>query len=171
MGLTDRVGGTGFVGMSTLPIENVQDYPRPPRLEPVPQLLRVLLDGAIVAETSRALRVLETHHAPTYYIPPDDVAAALTPMAGSSFCEWKGHAAYFDVSAGHVTTHGAAWSYPEPNAGFAVLAGHFAFYASRMEACFVGDERVVPQPGDFYGGWVTANLTGRVKGTAGTEFW
>ncbi|MFN3147963.1 MAG: DUF427 domain-containing protein [Paracoccaceae bacterium] len=84
-----------------LPRENVQDYPRPPRLEPVPQRLMVVLGGAVIADTARGLRVLETHHAPTNYIPPEDVAAgALRPAGGGSFCEWKGRAAYSDVTAG-----------------------------------------------------------------------
>ncbi|MEO1240198.1 MAG: DUF427 domain-containing protein [Pseudomonadota bacterium] len=157
--------------MSDLIAENVQDYPRPPALEPVRHRLRVLLNGKTVAETTRALRVLETHHAPTYYIPPEDVMAALIPSRGTTFCEWKGQAAYFDVRAGNKTAHRAAWSYPSPSASFSALVGHMSFYAGAMDACFVGEERVIPQPGDFYGGWVTANLQGRIKGTPGTEHW
>ncbi len=157
--------------MSQLPPENVQDYPRPPALEPVPQRLRLILGGATVAETSRALRVIETHHAPTYYIPPEHVAATLIPARGSSFCEWKGVAAYFDVEAGGRTAPRAAWCYPAPTGAFRALAGYLAFYASAMDACFVGAEKVIPQPGDFYGGWVTANLQGRIKGAPGTEGW
>lgn len=157
--------------MSELPAENVQDYPRPPALEPTPQRLRVTLGGTVVADTTRGLRVLETHHAPTYYIPPEDVAARLPPAVGGSFCEWKGRARYFDVTADGVTARRAAWSYPEPTPAFGALADHLAFYAGLMEACFVGDTRVLPQPGDFYGGWVTPNLTGRPKGARGTEHW
>ncbi|MGR3634486.1 MAG: DUF427 domain-containing protein [Shimia sp.] len=157
--------------MLELIAENVQDYPRPPVFEPVRQRLRVLLNGETVADTTRAFRVLETHHAPTYYIPPEDVTAALIPSRGTTFCEWKGQAAYFDVQAGDKTAHHAAWSYPSPSASFSALAGHVSFYAGAMDACFVGAERVIPQPGDFYGGWVTANLQGRIKGTPGTEHW
>lgn len=157
--------------MLELIAENVQDYPRPPVFEPVRQRLRVLLNGGTVADTTRAFRVLETHHAPTYYIPPEDVTAALIPSRGTTFCEWKGQAAYFDVQAGDKTAHHAAWSYPSPSASFSALAGHVSFYAGAMDACFVGAERVIPQPGDFYGGWVTANLQGRIKGTPGTEHW
>ncbi|MEO0715000.1 MAG: DUF427 domain-containing protein, partial [Pseudomonadota bacterium] len=122
-------------------------------------------------DATRAFRVLETHHAPTYYIPPEDVMAALIPSRGTTFCEWKGQAAYFEVQAGDKTAHHAAWSYPSPSASFSTLAGHVSFYAGAMDACFVGEERVIPQPGDFYGGWVTANLQGRIKGTPGTEHW
>lgn len=157
--------------MASLATENVQDYPRPPALEPVEQRLRVILAGQTVAESTRGLRVLETHHAPTYYIPPDDVVARLAPSPGASYCEWKGRAAYFDVQVGETKAARAAWCYPEPTPGFLALAGHLAFYAASMEACFVGDERVMPQPGDFYGGWVTRNLRGTIKGAAGTEFW
>ena len=155
----------------TLPLENVQDYPRPPRLEPVPQRLRVMLGGDVVADTVAGFRVLETHHAPTYYLPPSDVLATLTPAQGRSFCEWKGVASYWDVTCGGTTAQRAAWSYGQPTKGFAEIEGYLAFYASKMEACFVGDMRVIPQPGDFYGGWVTPNLQGTVKGARGTEHW
>ena len=157
--------------MSMLPTENVQDYPRPPRLEPVPHRVVVRLGGRTVAETTRALRVLETHHAPTYYLPPEDVQARLEPASGSSFCEWKGRARYFDVSVEGTMAGRAAWSYETPSTAFVDLGGYLAFYPGLMEACFVGEEKVIPQPGDFYGGWVTSNLTGRVKGARGTEHW
>jgi uncharacterized protein (DUF427 family) len=152
--------------------ENVQDYPRPPALAPAGARLRVVLGGETIADTSRGLRVLETHHAPTYYLPMEDVAeGALTPCAGRSFCEWKGRAEYFDLRAGGQVARKAAWTYPAPTPGFAPLKGHVAFYPGLMEACFVDEERVRAQPGDFYGGWVTSNLTGIVKGGPGTRGW
>ena len=154
-----------------LPVENVQDYPRPPALEPVPQRIVIMLGDALVAETTRALRVLETHHAPSYYIPPGDVAATLTAVPGSSFCEWKGAARYFDVTAGGMTAPRAAWCYDRPTARFAALAGWLAFYPGRMGEIRVSSALVTPQPGDFYGGWVTPNLTGRIKGAPGTTHW
>ena len=157
--------------MTDLPPEDVQHYPRPPAMEPVSQRVRVVLGGAVVADTGRALRVLETHHAPTYYIPPGDVSATLSPAGGGSFCEWKGQARYFDVTAGGVTAEQAAWCYDAPTPGFTDLVGYLAFYAGLMEACFVGDARVGPQDGSFYGGWVTPNLRGRIKGARGTEHW
>ena len=137
----------------------------------MPQRLRVTLGGAVVADSTRAYRVLETHHAPTYYIPPEDIPAELIRAPGSSMCEWKGRASYWDVRAGGVTARRAAWSYATPTPTFRPMAGYVAFYAAQMEAAFVGDERVIPQPGGFYGGWVTANLTGRIKGAPGTEWW
>ena len=157
--------------MTAQPIENVQDYPRPPRLEPVPRTLRVTLGGVVVAETDRGFRVLETHHAPTYYLPRVDVTAVLTPTRGRSICEWKGVATYFDVTADNTTAPRAAWSYATPTPGFAAIAGHIAFYAASLDECRVGENTVIPQPGDFYGGWVTDNLRGRVKGAPGTEHW
>lgn len=151
--------------------ENVQSYPRPPALEPTSLRIAIQLGGGLVAESVRALRVLETHHAPTYYLPPEDVVAALRPAPGTSFCEWKGVARYFDVTAGGVTAPRAAWRYDDPVPRFAALKGFVAFYASAMESCWVGDMRVTPQPGDFYGGWVTPNLDGVVKGAPGTRHW
>ncbi len=157
--------------MPEMPRENVQSYPRPPALEPVQQRIVVRLGGQIIADTTRALRVLETHHAPTYYIPPQDISGTLVSVQGQSFCEWKGLARYFDVIGGDVAAKRAAWAYDDPSPRFKSLAGYVAFYPGLMEACFVGVERVLPQPGDFYGGWVTSNLDGIVKGARGTEGW
>lgn len=157
--------------MTALPRENVQSYPRPPALEPVPQRIIIRLGGAVVADTLRAARVLETHHAPSYYLPLDDVQAVLRPVQGSSFCEWKGVARYFDVAAGTATAPRGAWAYDRPTGRFAALAGHVAFYAGLMDEAWVGEARVLPQPGDFYGGWVTPNLDGRIKGAPGTRHW
>ena len=162
---------TYVLSMGNLFTENVQDYPRPPVVEPVDQKLMVRLGGQIVADSNDGLRVLETHHAPTYYIPRADVVADLVAAKGQSYCEWKGIASYFDVHAGTITARKAAWTYEEPNKEFTVLEGHIAFYAGLMEACYVGADRVVPQPGDFYGGWVTSNLKGIPKGARGTEHW
>lgn len=157
--------------MTDLPREDVQTYPRPPVLEPVPQRLRIVLGGALVAETTRGLRVLETHHAPTYYLPPEDIVATLRLASGSSVCEWKGAARYFDVVSGDVSAARAAWAYDHPTSRFAALAGYVAFYAGRMDEAWVGDLRVKAQPGDFYGGWVTPNLDGLIKGAPGTQHW
>ncbi len=157
--------------MNDLPRENVQSYPRPPALEPVPQRIIIRLGGALVADTTRALRVLETHHAPTYYLPLQDIHATLNPVQGSSFCEWKGVARYFDVVAGSQTAPRAAWTYDQPTASFAAIAGYIAFYAALMDEVWVGDLRVIPQPGNFYGGWVTPNLDGQIKGAPGTQHW
>ena len=157
--------------MTDIPRENVQSYPRPPALETVPQRITIRLGGVLVADTTRALRVLETHHAPSYYVPPDDIHASLRTAQGSSFCEWKGVAGYFDVIAGGKTSLRAAWTYDRPTARFAALADHLAFYAGLMDEAWVGDLRVIPQPGDFYGGWVTPNLDGQIKGAPGTRHW
>ncbi|SFK81119.1 Uncharacterized conserved protein, DUF427 family [Loktanella salsilacus] len=157
--------------MTDIPRENVQSYPRPPALEPVPHRITIRFGGLLVADTTRALRVLETHHAPSYYVPPDDIRAALRTAEGSSFCEWKGVARYLDVIAGGKTSMRAAWTYDRPTARFAALAGHLSFYAGLMDEVWVGDLRVIPQQGDFYGGWITPNLDGQIKGAPGTRHW
>ncbi|MDJ1006624.1 MAG: DUF427 domain-containing protein [Paracoccaceae bacterium] len=155
-----------------LPRENVQSYPRPPALEPVAAVLRVVFGGAEIVRSTAGYRVLETHHAPTYYIPPEDVPdGVLLPVAGASRCEWKGRARYFDVAAGGEAARRAAWAYPAPTQRFEAIRDYVAFYPAAMDACFVGDARVRPQPGDFYGGWVTDNLDGIVKGGPGTLHW
>ena len=152
--------------------ESVWDYPRPPSLQPVPQRLRILLAGQVVADTRAGLRVLETSHPPVYYLPPDAfVPGALLPAPGGSFCEWKGHARYWSLRAGEVVAEAAGWSYPDPTPAFAALRDHVAVYAGRVEACLVDEERVAPQPGGFYGGWVTANLRGPFKGGPGSLGW
>ncbi|MGY6647079.1 MAG: DUF427 domain-containing protein [Salinarimonas sp.] len=157
--------------MTELPRENVQSYPRPPVLEPVALPILIRLGGQIVARSESAYRVLETHHAPTYYIPPQDVQAELRPASGTSYCEWKGVAHYFDVVVDGAVAQRAAWCYDAPTQRFAPLAGYLAFYAGKMDECMVGDTVVIPQPGDFYGGWVTPNLDGMVKGGPGTRGW
>lgn len=152
--------------------ESVWSYPRPPRLEPTPRHLRVELAGQVLAETGRGVRVLETSHPPVYYFPPDAVAAEwLRPRGGSTACEWKGSAAYFDAVVGEVVRENAAWRYPVAAHPFGVIAGWYAFYAGRVDACYVDGERVVPQPGDFYGGWITPDVVGPFKGGPGTWGW
>ena len=151
--------------------ESVWNYPRPPALEPSTRTVRVELAGILVAESSRAMRVLETSHPPTYYVPPTDIVRHhFSPGEGSSFCEWKGTAAYWTVSAGGATVVGRAWSYPQPIAAFASLAGYVSFYPADF-ACFLDDEAVRPQPGHFYGGWVTDDVVGPFKGAARTRRW
>ncbi len=152
--------------------ENVWDYPRPPRLEPVPQIVRILFGGIEIVRSGKALRVLETSHPPTYYVPPGDIReGVLSAAPGRSVCEWKGIARYWTVTAGDARAERAAWSYPDPVPDFEGLRGHVAFYPSRMERCSVGDALVSAQPGDFYGGWITANLRGPFKGAPGTQGW
>jgi uncharacterized protein (DUF427 family) len=152
--------------------ESAWDYPRPPRLEPVAKQVAVVLGGVTVADSWQALRVLETRHPPVYYIPRADVRLdALVSVPGVSYCEWKGAAEYFDVLGGGKRARKAAWSYPRPVAVFVALAGHIAFYVAPMDACTVGGERAGPQPGGFYGGWITKDVVGPFKGEPGTEHW
>jgi uncharacterized protein (DUF427 family) len=165
--------GMADVDGSGMPVESVWDYPRPPRLEPVGQRLRVIHAGVVVADTLRGMRILETSHPPVYYFPAGDVAMEfLSPSAQrGSFCEFKGVASYWDLSLAGSEVPGVAWSYATPSKAYAALAGCLAFYASKVDECWVGDERVAAQAGDFYGGWITANLRGPFKGAPGTRGW
>ena len=152
--------------------ESVWDYPRPPRLEPVGETVRVELGGREVARTDVALRVLETSHPPTVYLPPDAWApGALAPRAGTSGCEWKGRAVYFDVVSGRVRAENAAWAYPNAGDPYGALRDHVSVYPAAMDACWIGGERVTPQPGGFYGGWITSRVVGPFKGRPGTWGW
>ncbi len=152
--------------------ESVWDYPRPPRVEVSAALVEVILSGEVVARTRRALRVLETSHPPTYYLPATDfVAGSLRPVPGSSYCEWKGAAAYFDLVAGDVVAARAAWHYPTPESPYAALTGHVAVYPAAVDRCVVDGEVVRPQPGGFYGGWITSGVVGPFKGEPGTRHW
>jgi len=152
--------------------ESVWSYPRPPRVEPVASRVRVELEGLTIADTTRALRVAETASPPCYYIPPADVLRDhLEPSARTSFCEWKGVASYWSVRVGDRLVKDSAWSYPDPDRGFEAIKDYLAFYPRRMDGCWIGAERVTPQPGFYYGGWVTANLVGPFKGVPGSEGW
>lgn len=152
--------------------ESVWDYPRPPRLEPVTEPVRVTFEGAEVARTDSAVRILETASPPTVYLPMADVRMdLLSPSSGgSTFCEWKGAAEYFDVASEGVVSARAAWYYPQPSEAFRAIADHVSFYPALVE-CFIGEERVRPQAGGFYGGWVTDRIRGPFKGEPGTEGW
>ena len=152
--------------------ESVWDYPRPPRLEESSKRLKVVFNGMTIADSSKAYRVLETSHPPTFYIPVEDVdMRCLLPAEGRSLCEWKGQAAYFDVVVHGRRAARAAWHYPAPTPDFEAIAGYLCFYASKMDACFVDGELVRAQEGDYYGGWITSDIVGPFKGAAGTGFW
>ena len=143
------------------------DYPRPPRIDETDARVQVWFAGELIADTTQALRVLETFHPPTYYLPPDDVQTrALRPLGETSYCEWKGTASYFDVVADVSRVERAAWAYFDPSPRFALLAGYVSFYPS-----IVDDAPVVAQPGVFYGGWVTPDVTGPFKGSPGMDGW
>ncbi|MBV9677926.1 MAG: DUF427 domain-containing protein [Acidobacteriaceae bacterium] len=151
--------------------ESVWDYPRPPRLEMSSRRIRVFFADTLIAESTKAYRVLETSHPPTWYIPREDTKAEfLISGKGSSHCEWKGVATYWTVKVGDQVAENAGWSYEHPSTRFTAIARHLAFYPSRCE-CYVDEERVQPQPGDFYGGWITSDVVGPFKGSPGTWGW
>jgi uncharacterized protein (DUF427 family) len=152
--------------------ESVWDYPRPPRLEEYAGSIAVELGGVEVARTTRGWRVLETSHPPTYYLPREAFApGALREAAGASWCEWKGQASYLDVVGGDAVAERAAWTYLTPTPGFAPITGAIAVMAAAMDRCLVDGEVVVPQPGGFYGGWITSTVVGPFKGIPGSMGW
>ncbi len=152
--------------------ESVWDYPRPPQLEPTAKRLRILFEGEEIANTVSGWRVLETSHPPVYYLPPADIRMEyLTKSTRSSFCEFKGMATYWSLQIGTQSASDVAWSYEAPTADFESIRGYLAFYASRMQACYVDGEQVQAQAGDFYGGWITEAIVGPFKGGVGTWGW
>ena len=159
-----------------VPQESVWDYPRPPRLEPTSRHLRVVHAGVVLAETRQGKRILETSHPPVYYFPPTDIAPGLLQPSPrrSSFCEFKGVASYWTLvldRARSIRVPDVAWSYAAPSPRYTALQNHLAFYANAVDECWVDGERVVPQPGDFYGGWITSHVKGPFKGAPGTMGW
>ena len=162
------------MGDAGVGVESVWDYPRPPRLEESARRLRVVHAGEVIADTARSLRILETSHPPVYYFAPEDVEMRYLRRSGrrSSFCEFKGFATYWSLAVpGASVVPDVAWSYAEPAASYGALKDYLAFYASRVDACFVDDEQVQAQAGDFYGGWITSHVKGPFKGAPGTLGW
>jgi uncharacterized protein (DUF427 family) len=152
--------------------EYVRDYPRPPRVEPVAKRVKIVFNGETIADTTKAQRVLETFGAPVFYLPIADIKRdLLTETARNSVCEWKGVASYYSLRVGDRTLENVGWTYHDPKPGYEAIRDHVAFYCAPMDACYVGDERARPQPGKFYGGWITDGILGPFKGEPGTEGW
>ena len=153
--------------------ESVWDYPRPAIAQPTGRRIQVVHRGITLADTTSGWRTLETSHPPTYYIPPEDVATGYLERNGArrSMCEWKGQARYFDVVIGDERITAAVWAYPDPSPSFAGIAGYFAFYPNPFDACLVDGEKITPQPGEFYGGWISQYEAGPFKGGPGSRFW
>ena len=152
--------------------ESVWDYPRPPKLEPFNGHIRIILGGEVIADSNRCMRMLETSHPPTYYIPKDDFKeGTLHETDGSSFCEFKGEAHYYDIKPSQKIARRSGWGYKQPSSSYPLLKDTVAVYAHMMDACYVNDELVQAQEGDFYGGWITKAIVGPFKGGAGTWGW
>ena len=152
--------------------ESVWDYPRPPRVQATDRRVRVEFADRVIAESTRSLRVLETSHPPVFYVPRSDIVVRfIRRSTRTSFCEFKGHASYIDVVVEDRAAADAGWEYLDPSRGYEALSDHVAFYPGRVDACFVDEERVKPQDGGFYGGWITAEILGPFKGGAGTRGW
>ena len=159
--------------MSGTGLESVWDYPRPPAVTSCRDRVRLGFAGEVLAESTDALRVLETSHPSTVYLPPDDVRADLLIPSGarSTWCEFKGVARYLDAVVGGRRVHAVGWAYRNPSPGYEALRDHIAFYPGRVDAAWIGEERVQAQRSDFYGGWITADLVGPFKGPSGTLGW
>lgn len=152
--------------------ESVWDYPRPPRLEESRKHIEIIFNGVKIADTHRASRVLETSHPPVYYIPPEDISMEyLSQTPRQTICEWKGRANYYTLLVAGKTAQDVAWSYSQPTPEFRSISGYLAFYPAMMDACLVDGEQVQPQPGGFYGGWITQEIKGPFKGEPGTSGW
>lgn len=152
--------------------ESVWDYPRPPRVEPTSKRVRVIFNGVVIADTTRAIRVLETSHPPSYYIPQADIRMNyFAKTSRRTVCEFKGQASYWTITVSDKQAQNACWGYEHPIKGYEAITGYISFYPSRMDACYVADELVVAQEGDFYGGWITSDIVGPFKGGAGTFGW
>jgi uncharacterized protein (DUF427 family) len=154
-------------------VERVWDYPRPPAVAPCERRVRIELGGELLADSARALRVLETSHPPTIYVPPEDIRGDLLAASGqrATWCEFKGRARYVDARVAGREVRAVGWSYASPSPGYEALRDHVAFYPGRVDAAWLDDERVQSQAGDFYGGWITADLVGPFKGPPGTLGW
>lgn len=152
--------------------ESVWDYPRPPKVEATPKRIRVIFNGVVIADSTNAKRVLETSHPPSYYIPQSDIKMEFfKAIPRKTFCEYKGTASYWTIKVTSKEAVSAAWSYPNPATGYEAIKDHLAFYPGRVDACYVDEEKVKPQAGDFYGGWITSDVVGPFKGEAGTHGW
>ncbi len=152
--------------------ESVWDYPRPPRAEDSNKHIQVVFAGVVIADTRRAKRVLETSHPPVYYVPLEDVRLEyLERTGGTSWCEWKGQSSYYNINVDGMQAANAAWFYPEPQKAFSSIRNYVAFYPQKVDACYVDGEKVQPQPGGFYGGWITSDIVGPFKGGLGTVGW
>ncbi len=150
----------------------MRDYPRPPAVSPTDAHIRVEHPGAVLADTHRAIRILETSQPPAFYLPPADVATGLLkPTTTRTFCEWKGTATYWSLDVNREALLEMAWSYPSPTPAYAAIADHVAFYPQRVETCSVDGERVASNPGSFCRGWVTSKVVGPFKGASGTLHW
>jgi uncharacterized protein (DUF427 family) len=152
--------------------ESVWDYPRPPKVEATPKRIRIIFNGVVIADSTNAKRVLETSHPPSYYIPQQDIKMEFfNATSRKTYCEYKGTASYWTISVNGKETASAAWSYQNPSKGYEAIKDFLAFYPGRMDACYIAEEKVKPQAGDFYGGWITSDVVGPFKGEPGTQGW
>ncbi len=125
------------VTLSQDTIHNPDDPRHYMRIKPVKGRVRILLGGRVLAESKRALRLLEAGHDildPVLYLPLADVRANLAPVEKRTFCPLKGHASYFDLVSdqGQVEVPEIAWSYQETLDCAVGIKDLVAFDASRV---------------------------------------
>ena len=160
-----------FARTTRLGQESVWDYPRPPALKADERTVTVFSNDTLIAKSNACIRVLETAGAPTFYIPCKDVSRQhLINIDQRSHCEWKGTATYCSLRAPRQETGEAmpcGWQYIEPSPAFITIKDYYGFYPGVLD-CYVDDEQVRPQPGGFYGGWVTDEIVGPIKGEPGS---
>jgi len=150
---------------NTYAAESVWDYPKPPKVEDTAKSVKIVFNEVVIAETTHAKRVLQTGHPPVYYIPRQDIHMEyLTSTTKTSTCEFKGKAFYYDLKVGTKSVSNVGWSYPEPTKGYESIKDYVAFYPKPMDACYVDGERVTPEPGEYFGGWVTKDIVGPFEG-------
>ncbi len=117
--------------------------------EPTRRRIRVAFNGEIIADTTRAMLMLETRHLPVYYLPLDDIRAdVLTPTDHRTHCPFKGDASYWTVTVGERVAENALWAYRDPFREAPDLRGYAAFYWDRVGAWFEEDEQVFGHPRD-----------------------
>lgn len=152
--------------------ESVWDYPRPAICEETSRRVQIIHQGITLLDTKAAYRTLETSHPPTYYIPQSDIAMKhLRTNSRRTMCEWKGQARYYDILVGDAVIPAAAWSYNAPTPSFAAIRDYVAFYPDPLDQCLIDGEQITPQPGQFYGGWISQYEAGPFKGIPGSQFW
>jgi uncharacterized protein (DUF427 family) len=152
--------------------ESVWDYPRPPKIEETDKHIEVFFNDILIADSTDVKRVLETSSPPVYYIPTQDIEMKyFIKSERRSLCEWKGTASYYSIKVHDKTAYDAAWYYPNPTPSFESIKNYIAIYPQNMDACFVDGEIAQPQPGNFYGGWITNDIVGPFKGEPGTLAW
>ena len=113
--------------------------------------VRAFFADTAIANSSRALLLLERKHLPVYYFPMDDVRMDLLKETDShTHCPRKGNASYWTIEVGDWRSENAAWSYLDPIPQAAEIKGYVAFYWNELDSWFEEDDEVFVHPRDPY---------------------